>query len=62
MAEEGIGRGDVDVSMATSGGDGMARLSREAVGQADEGDVSEKNIYIEFEERLSKWVKETFCQ
>jgi hypothetical protein len=45
MAEEGIGRGDVDVSMATSGGDGMARLSREAVGQADEGDVSEKKIY-----------------
>ncbi len=42
MAEEGIGRGDVDVSIATKGGDGIARLSREVVGQADEGDVSER--------------------
>ena len=42
MAEDGIGLGDVDVSIATSGGDGIARLSRDAVGQADEGDVSGK--------------------
>lgn len=40
MAEEGIGLGDVDVFIATRGGDGIARLSREVVGQADEGDVS----------------------
>lgn len=44
IAVEGIGRGEVDESMATKGGDGNALVSREVVGQGDEGDGSGKAL------------------